>query len=648
MNEIERFYEKLNKSNYDCNSYDDLISELKKISSYLYEIQDNDSLRISELERQGFAISKSFEIVGDNNKGTINGLGCQIEGVRNFEDGSTEPYYWPDVRDLTDEDFIYFEERYKSCENLYAKTEYGLLTYFGSRTSYSKHIDFKISLFKELFDLSLYYKDRLLDSLNNVDMSYLLNFDASYLFCFLDSFKKAFLIAYNNKLESELSLIIKSIAEIYNDWDAENTRIQSVMIALSRLTSTYFKSFKNKIEFEKVLIKNKQVAEVLQKNNIWAAIDLMNIEIAKKIKGDVNSFIEYKAELYLKLSEDDYNRENIGAVTHTETALRLYQQTRNQKKISEVEKRYSDIRGKFKLALIRQDFPKEQTDDILQKIRDVVSKSNPEDIVYNLIITPWIQPFENIKEEALNAASKHPFLDMLTGARLDKYGNRIANYHTEEERELFNFWNSYNYNFQYGSYVFYHFFIEAYKSGKINFNIIESYLETTWLNEPIIRTYNGENVEVFPIKLIKPGIKKIFEELEASYHNENHEFDNVIITDTLVLKIETLLRYYCEKIGIPTFKTWEKGNDKIVMEKVLDEILYDIKHTDTNFTGFDEEDRILIKFVLTEKSGLNLRNLVAHGLLDYEEYNFPDIVVILSIILKISKYDFTKMIKVYG
>src|SRR5690606_9452341 len=156
MNEIERFYEKLNKSNYDCNSYDDLISELKKISSYLYEIQDNDSLRISELERQGFAISKSFEIVGDNNKGTINGLGCQIEGVRNFEDGSTEPYYWPDVRDLTDEDFIYFEERYKSCENLYAKTEYGLLTYFGSRTSYSKHIDFKISLFKELFDLSLY------------------------------------------------------------------------------------------------------------------------------------------------------------------------------------------------------------------------------------------------------------------------------------------------------------------------------------------------------------------------------------------------------------------------------------------------------------------------------------------------------------
>src|SRR5690606_12091127 len=293
---------------------------------------------------------------------------CQIEGVRNFEDGSTEPYYWPDVRDLTDEDFIYFEERYKSCENLYAKTEYGLLTYFGSRTSYSKHIDFKISLFKELFDLSLYYKDRLLDSLNNVDMSYLLNFDASYLFCFLDSFKKAFLIAYNNKLESELSLIIKSIAEIYNDWDAENTRIQSVMIALSRLTSTYFKSFKNKIEFEKVLIKNKQVAEVLQKNNIWAAIDLMNvnIEIDKKIKGDVNSFIEYKAELYLKLSEDDYNRENIGAVTHTETALRLYQQTRNQKKISEVEKRYSDIRGKFKLALIRQDFPKEQTDDILQ------------------------------------------------------------------------------------------------------------------------------------------------------------------------------------------------------------------------------------------------------------------------------------------
>jgi len=78
------------------------------------------------------------------------------------------------------------------------------------------------------------------------------------------------------------------------------------------------------------------------------------------------------------------------------------------------------------------------------------------------------------------------------------------------------------------------------------------------------------------------------------------------------------------------------------MEKLLDDILVDIKNSDINHTGFDEEDRIFIKYVLTEKAGLNLRNQVAHGLMDFNEYSFSNIIVILSMILKISKYSFTK------
>ena len=110
----------------------------------------------------------------------------------------------------------------------------------------------------------------------------------------------------------------------------------------------------------------------------------------------------------------------------------------------------------------------------------------------------------------------------------------------------------------------------------------------------------------------------------------------------MVLKIETLIRNLCEKIGVATFKTRQKGNDKLVMEKLLDDLLVDIKNSDSNHTGFDEEDRIYIKFVLSEKAGLNLRNQVAHGLLDINEYSFSNIIVILSIILKISKYSFAE------
>lgn len=227
--------------------------------------------------------------------------------------------------------------------------------------------------------------------------------------------------------------------------------------------------------------------------------------------------------------------------------------------------------------------------------------------------------------------------------QLNKYGNTIDTFYTEEEKDVFNFWQSYGFNFQIGTQTMHQFFIEAYKAGKICFSSIIDYLEKTWLKEPIIRNYNGEAFGVVPLDLIKPGIKRIFIELDSFFADNNYELDYVTITDSLVLKIETLLRNICEKIDIPTFKTRQKGNGKLVMEKLLDDLLADIKNSDKNHTGFDEEDRIFIKYVLSEKAGLNLRNQVAHGLMDINEYSFPNIILLLSIILKISKYSFSKI-----
>ena len=144
-------------------------------------------------------------------------------------------------------------------------------------------------------------------------------------------------------------------------------------------------------------------------------------------------------------------------------------------------------------------------------------------------------------------------------------------------------------------------------------------------------------------KLATVPWKRVFIELDTFFADNDYELDYVTITDSLVLKIETLIRNFCEKIEIATFKTRQKGKDKLVMEKLLDDLLADIKSSDINHTGFDEEDRIFIKYVLSEKAGLNLRNKVAHGLMDINEYSFSNIILILSIILKISKYSFSKI-----
>lgn len=77
------------------------------------------------------------------------------------------------------------------------------------------------------------------------------------------------------------------------------------------------------------------------------------------------------------------------------------------------------------------------------------------------------------------------------------------------------------------------------------------------------------------------------------------------------------------------------------MEKLIDDLFNDLKHSTENPTNFDEEDRLFIRYVLTEKTGLNLRNKVAHGLLDFNEYSFENILLLFCIIMKLSKYKFT-------
>ena len=76
------------------------------------------------------------------------------------------------------------------------------------------------------------------------------------------------------------------------------------------------------------------------------------------------------------------------------------------------------------------------------------------------------------------------------------------------------------------------------------------------------------------------------------------------------------------------------------MEKLLDDMLSDLQDSPQKQTGFSEYDRLMIKYALTPK-GHNLRNRVAHGLMDLWEYSFVDIVILLYLIIKLSSYKFS-------
>ena len=71
------------------------------------------------------------------------------------------------------------------------------------------------------------------------------------------------------------------------------------------------------------------------------------------------------------------------------------------------------------------------------------------------------------------------------------------------------------------------------------------------------------------------------------------------------------------------------------MEKTLDNLLDDLQGK------ISDNDHFFIKFILTEKAGYNLRNRIAHGLMDNVDYGLEYPIFSLIVILKLSNYQFT-------
>lgn len=636
MNTLEKYLKKIDESSYDCKDVHTINSEFQQVCKQLFEEGKRDIAAIADIDRQVFSVQKSFDKKKDNEKGIINGLSWQMSGTQTLEDGSQVPLYWPDVTKYTQQDFEYFEKRYNDCKNLYAKTEYGLMVYFGEKTATSRHNDFKRQLCNELFQLSKEYHAKANKSGEK----------NHYVLHFFQSLRMAFGVAEKSNLEPELTNIIQYIFETHQNWDITKDGTLRILLDLSGLLSDYFGLSNKLIDFQKIVNKNLEGAEELEKTYLWGAMYTIdrNIAIEQKRNKPVADLLKYKARLYEKLATEAESKSNLACVSFAENALRIYQQIKLPDDICRLEKYYSELRGKFRLSEIRQELPKEHVDNMNERILKAVADNNERGIIYHFITSPWYDSIQNIKDRSIEMSKQSVLLSMLPTSIMDKFGNTVDVFYTDEEKEKFNFWNSYTFNFQIGTQTMLRFFIEAYKARKLSYASVISHLESTWFNEVIVRNYHGQAVDVKPIDTLKPGLKRLFEELDSFFVDNTYQCDFVTVTDSLTLKVEGLLRYFCEKIGIATFKTRQKGSDRLVMEKLLDDLLADIAHQPPlkpeQKTNFDEEDRILIKYVLAEKAGLNLRNAIAHSLMDVFEYSFEHVVVLFCIIIKLSKYKF--------
>lgn len=115
-----------------------------------------------------------------------------------------------------------------------------------------------------------------------------------------------------------------------------------------------------------------------------------------------------------------------------------------------------------------------------------------------------------------------------------------------------------------------------------------------------------ENNPFVPPERVHLFAKGLYAGLTGDFYTSTH---------ILIPQIENSIRYLLERKGVVTSK-YDKGiQDEKNLNKILD--LPEINHIFNEDTLFD------LKGLLVEHSGSNLRNLMAHGLLDDEDFSSP-------------------------
>jgi hypothetical protein len=184
--------------------------------------------------------------------------------------------------------------------------------------------------------------------------------------------------------------------------------------------------------------------------------------------------------------------------------------------------------------------------------------------------------------------------------------------------------------------------IEAVKEKKMTFSALMAFFpKYSWFGKTIERKIQNKQIPYNWLSLVAPSLLEYFNQMEYFLASGKHP-NLVLCIDSLILKIEGLLRDLCNYSGITTFyPTEDKQERTIYREKDLNWLLHEEKMKDL----FDQDDLLLFKFVLVEKAGYNLRHKVAHSLMFFGEYRIDYMHLLLLILLRIGKFDFKRIEK---
>ena len=619
-NLLASYYNELDSSNFDFKSITSGFSDLsKRYGEQMENSGDKEGLKYLTFENELLHLGKSVE----------KELTPMMSNSGLNEEGIEVTTMWPDYRKYDTDTYSYFEKRYKTTENLYLKTEYGLLLYL--KGFLKKSGESKI-LAEQLIELADIYWAK---SEKNEDKKI-------YRFSAREKWMDAFLILSRGgkSLQDNLNDFVLKLQEKFLSCKVDSASYSSLSGFIISCFTEHRKKIQSVVKKDDLLTHLENGAKYYLPVNIDAGI-----RISKGVLKFSNSynltpsdnFQIMIAQSYETIGDTEISKENwFGGVKTFEDALKYFTVAKDTVGITRVKSKIDANKGKFEMGLFSSEMKEDENQMINEYINDIVNSGNVLRIIAGISGYAGILPvYSKIYPEAIKSSQEPSFLNHITPQSMDKYGNTIRVY-DKEDIVIYHLYQAMDLQSQLGFQIIREILRRAIGNGKLSYQDIEHQFKSSWLNEEIQLYSNGGVIKVIPLEAILPGIKSFIDELTKAITTNGYEPNFVCCTDSMAIKIEYAFRNMCFKLGISTFSHQHKDSIMIYEEMALGKLLSSLEEV------LGEDETWLIRFLINEKGGRNLRNKAAHGLLDSNEYGFTRALTAFSVLLRMSTYEFHK------
>ncbi|HDZ7948965.1 TPA: DUF4209 domain-containing protein, partial [Staphylococcus aureus] len=581
---MEKFKEKVNdlEAIKTTRYYTEFVEKFKKIRDWAKNENLKNEAKLAQYEIEIFSLCEKNPILSKNKSEK------RFVATISFDDGRE----WPDIQKFTNDQIKYYEQRLNETNNLFLKVRYSdFLFEHGNKKITKTKYEISKCLLSCLVEILTYYSD-----------------DFNYTSVLARLVEVSLLMGDREKLEKAIELIYLKMDEF--DYNNE----YSYVYELSKLIREILKSKHKKIILENHLNKIIIVLEKAIKNNFedknyylhrvfceelsqYRKFDLISSERRSELKKEIRKSYELEAEY----QQGRNNKSLLVKANFLEKAMEKYMEIGEREKSNKmkilVKWTYEEYENSNEMNLIRIpiEFPKEEIDKIIEGFISSDVQISLDKIAYSNDLIPKI----TVIEDLVDKLSKEFPLQGLISKGLLNDGKKVVETTTEEDNKTINFNSNY----------MHHLNINVELLLKAIFDKLISEFEIS--TEDFMQKFNKwELLDNKNVPFIEHGISRF---LEKDYLSALH---------ILVPQFESTVRRMFSKAGYSTTSI-RKGNTQ--QEVTFNEFLLrdDVKST----LGNDVHK--LIQIVMVEQSGLNLRNEIAHGLIELSNINYTKCILVI-------------------